>query len=48
MLILRQYTRNKAFCRSFSNYFHSGVHVNPHPAKVHKGGEDAFAITKDN
>ena len=33
----------------FSTYnkFNAGVHMNPHPDKLEKGGEDAFSISKD-
>ena len=27
------------------NMFHAGVFLNPHPAKVQKGGEDAASVT---
>ena len=27
------------------NQFHYGLHMNPHPAKVKKGGEDAASVT---
>jgi protein phosphatase PTC7 len=30
------------------NYFYSGVHVNPHPNKIQKGGEDAYGISENN
>ena len=49
-MFLRQTTRRfpqPIFHRTFSNYFQCGVHVNPHPAKVHKGGEDAYSISSD-
>ena len=41
--------KNKSMLiRCFGNYFNHGVHVNPHPAKIQKGGEDAYAISKNN
>ena len=40
-------TWKQVYLFSTFNKFNAGVHMNPHPDKIQKGGEDAYSISKD-